>query len=196
MLDIDPRHGGDCSLTELIEAHGALPDTLEARTGGGGHHIIFSYPQGVEVRNSAGKIGEGIDVRGEGGYIIAPPSLHASGQRYAWLNDHAPAPVPDWLLKLLTEERRKIAATPAAQTRPQARREAAAGDLIVEGNRNDMLFKIACSVRGKGAEYEEVESQLLEVNARRCMPALPVVEVIKIAQSVMRYAPNAVAVGA
>jgi len=195
-LDIDPRHGGEDSLAELIAPHGELPDTLQARTGGGGRHIIFAYPQGLEIRNSAGKLGEGIDVRAEGGYIIAPPSLHASGQRYAWLNDTPPAPVPNFLLKLLTEEKRKATAAPAAQTHAQAKSGAATGDVIAEGSRNHMLFKIGSSLRGKGAEYEEVEGQLLEANARRCTPALPVDEVIKIARSVMRYAPNSVAVGA
>ena len=196
VLDIDPPHGGYASLCDLLGEHNALPETREARTGGGGIHYVFEYPQGVEVRNSAGKLGGGIDVRGEGGYIIAPPSLHASGQRYARLNDHTPAPVPDWLLKLLTEERHKVAAAPAAQTRPQVTHGAGPGGLIAEGSRNDMLFKIGCSVRGGGAEYAEVEAQLLEANARRCVPALPVEEVQKIARSAMRYAPNAVAVGA
>jgi len=194
-VDIDPRHGGDCSLTELIEAHGQLPETMEVRTGGGGHHIIFAYPQGAEIRNSAGKLGEGIDVRGEGGYNVAPPSLHASGRRYERLNDAAPAPLPEWLLKLLTEEKRKVASL-AAQTHAQAKSSATAGDVIAEGNRNHMLFKIGSSMRGKGASYEDIEAELLDINARRCTPALPVDEVIKIARSVMRYAPNCATVGA
>ena len=101
--DIDPPHGGDASLTALIEKYGDVPVTREARTGGGGHHIIFVYPKGLTIRNSAGKLGEGIDVRGEGGYIIVAPSMHASGRRYQWLNDDEPAPLPEWLLTLLTE---------------------------------------------------------------------------------------------
>lgn len=101
-LDIDPRHGGDVSLTTLIEQYGALPPTMEARTGGGGRHIIFSYPPGSNIRNSAGRLGEGIDVRGEGGYIIVAPSVHASGRPYEWLNNLEPAGPPEWLTKLLT----------------------------------------------------------------------------------------------
>jgi putative DNA primase/helicase len=84
---------------------------------------------------------------------------------------------------------------PCAQTRSQAKSGAATGDLIAEGSRNEMLFKIGCSLRGKGASYEETEAELLDINVRRCKPALPVEEVIKITRSVMRYAPNAVAVG-
>lgn len=102
VIDSDPRHGGDAALCELIEAHGPLPDTLEAETGGGGHHIVFQYPEGSNIRNSSGRLGEGLDVRGEGGYIVAAPTLHASGKRYRWRNDYAPAPAPAWLLERLT----------------------------------------------------------------------------------------------
>lgn len=195
VLDIDPPHGGYASLSDLLGEHSALPETMEVRTGGGGIHFVFTYPQGVEVRNSAGKLGEGIDVRGEGGYIVAPPSLHTSGRRYEQLNSAMPAPAPEWLLKLLTEEKRKVAAAPVAQARLQAKSGAASGDVIAEGSRNEMLFKIGSSMRGGGSDYDEIEAQLLEVNARRCTPALPVDEVLKIARSVMRYAPNRVTVG-
>jgi len=105
VLDSDPRHGGDASLSQLIEEHGDLPETLEAETGGGGHHIVFEYPELAELGNSRGRLPEGLDVRGEGGYIVVAPSLHASGRRYCWRNDLRPAPVPEWLLMLLTEER-------------------------------------------------------------------------------------------
>lgn len=107
-LDIDPRHGGDVSLTTLIEEHGdEWLETMQAKTGGGGHHIIFKYPQGSNIRNSTGRLGEGIDVRSEGGYIIVAPSLHASGRPYEWLNNTEPAELPEWLLKRLTDAKRE-----------------------------------------------------------------------------------------
>ena len=77
VIDIDPKHGGEQSLTELEREHGPLPKTVEAITGGGGHHLYFAHPGG-EVRNKVG-LAPGIDLRGDGGYIVAPPSLHASG---------------------------------------------------------------------------------------------------------------------
>lgn len=106
VLDIDPRHGGDESLAELIRQHGELPDTVEAQTGGGGRHLIFAHP-GDEVPNRA-NIRPGIDVRGDGGYIVGSPSVHISGRAYAWRSGHGPdelqpAPMPTWLRELLTD---------------------------------------------------------------------------------------------
>ena len=75
VLDIDPRHDGDETLATLEQEHGPLPPTWRFLTGGGGEHILFRHP-GAPVPNSAGKVGPGIDVRGDGGYIVAPPSQH------------------------------------------------------------------------------------------------------------------------
>lgn len=82
VLDIDPRNGGDLSLRQLEECHGKLPQTLRSRTGGGGWHIFFKHPGGY-IKSVSG-IAPGIDVKGDGGYIVAPPSLHASGEHYRW----------------------------------------------------------------------------------------------------------------
>ncbi|HEV7844302.1 MAG TPA: bifunctional DNA primase/polymerase, partial [Pyrinomonadaceae bacterium] len=193
VLDIDPRHGGDVSLTSLIEEHGdGWLETMQARTGGGGHHIIFAFPQGSNIRNSAGRLGEGIDVRGEGGYIIVAPSLHASGRRYEWLNDLKPTEPPEWLIKRLTTSQ----AISTQKTQPRAQSSASIGGLIPEGERNETLFKIGCALRGQGWNYAEIEAELMTVNARRCSSPLPVEEVQKIARSAASYAPNRVAVGA
>ena len=83
VLDVDPRHGGDDSLATLEASFGKLPETPTVLTGGGGLHIYFRHP-GIEIPNSAGRVGPGIDVRGDGGYVIAPPSIHASGNEYLW----------------------------------------------------------------------------------------------------------------
>lgn len=83
-----------------------LPDTPEAATGGGGRHILFAHPgEGVRIGNRQG-LAPGVDIRGDGGYIVAPPSLHRSGRRYEWDGmlhpDDVPlAPLPDWLLSRL-----------------------------------------------------------------------------------------------
>jgi hypothetical protein len=197
VIDIDPRHGGDASLTALIEQHGdEWLQTMQARTGGGGHHLIFSFPQGSNIRNSAGKLGVGIDVRGEGGYIVVAPSLHASGRRYEWLNDLKPARLPEWLLKRLTEEKQASQDSFTQKTQPRANGGASIGAVIPEGERNVSLFKIASSLRGKGAEYDEIESELLRINTERCSPPLPDDEVRKIAGSAAKLVANRVAVGA
>lgn len=195
VLDSDPRHGGDASLCELIEQYEELPETREAETGGGGHHVIFEYPELAQLGNARGRLPEGLDVRGEGGYIIAAPSLHASGRRYRWRNELEPAPVPDWLLKLLTEER-SSAALSGEKPHSEAKSGATVGNLITEGSRNDRLFRIACAMRGQGYGPEEIEAGLSEINTRRCSPPLSVGEVLKIVKSAANYSPNSIAVGA
>src|SRR5262245_47562561 len=79
-LDIDGEAGA-ATLAALERYHGPLPVTVEAVTPRG-RHLVFRLPPNVVVRNSAGKIGPGIDVRGTGGYIVAPPSVHPCGTRY------------------------------------------------------------------------------------------------------------------
>jgi hypothetical protein len=101
VLDIDPGADGTESLAALERVHGPLPGTARARTGGGGVHVYFRYPAGEEVRNSAGRLGPGLDVRGEGGYVVVPPSRTRSA--YEWL-DRAPPADPAWLLMCLREQ--------------------------------------------------------------------------------------------
>ena len=112
VLDVDPRHGGQESLQQLIEAHqGDFPHTITALTGGGGAHFYFAHP-GVPMKNRVG-LKPGLDIRADGGYVVAPPSLHVSGNRYVWDPTAHPdttplAPLPPWLLALL-----QAPATPA-----------------------------------------------------------------------------------
>lgn len=99
VLDVDPRHGGDDLLARLEAAHGSLPPTPEVQTGGGGSHRYFAHPGGAVP---TGPLTEGIDLKGDGGLVVAPPSRHASGARYRWApgrgpDDRALAPVPGWL---------------------------------------------------------------------------------------------------
>jgi hypothetical protein len=101
VLDVDPRDGGAEGLAELEVAGGPLPETAKARTGGGGTHVFFAYPVGEEVRSSAGRLGPGLDVRGEGGYVVVPPSRTLSA--YEWL-DRLPLADPAWLLGRLREQ--------------------------------------------------------------------------------------------
>ena len=100
VLDVDRAHDGEASLRRLERRYGPLPETPVVRSGGGGFHFYFRHP-GVEIRNRAG-LAPGIDLRGDGGLVVAPPSLHPSGRRYLWERAHGPedtelAPLPDWL---------------------------------------------------------------------------------------------------
>jgi Bifunctional DNA primase/polymerase, N-terminal len=101
VLDVDPRDGGPESLAALERKTGPLPRTARARTGGGGVHVFFRYPAEQEVRNSAGRPGPGLDVRGEGGYVVVPPSRTRSA--YEWI-DRSPPAEAAWLLERLSAE--------------------------------------------------------------------------------------------
>lgn len=99
ILDVDPRNGGNESLRELEERHGRLPETLQVLTGGGGRHFYFAAPEGACVKSR--KVTSGLDLKADGGYVIAPPSSHPSGGTYRWAHDakgKALAPCPPWLL--------------------------------------------------------------------------------------------------
>jgi hypothetical protein len=105
VLDIDPRRGGEASWDALRRQHGALPRTPMVKTGSGGMHALFAHPA-VPIRNRV-NLAPGIDVRGDGGYIVAAASLHASGERYAWAipPDATPlAEMPGWLLELVRHD--------------------------------------------------------------------------------------------
>lgn len=188
-IDIDPRHGGDASLCELVEQYEDLPGTLRAKTGGGGHHLLYAYP-GVTFKNSSSLLGEGIDVKIDGGYIVAAPSLHSSGQRYEWKGKSSVSPLPPWLLLLLTTEKTSTAGQHDSSSSHTAGTFNPDGPMIMEGGRNTRLFKIACALRGNGANEAEIFSELSAVNERRCVPPLSEDELKSIASSAARYAPG------
>lgn len=105
-IDVDPRNNGFESLKKLESIHGPVSSPATSRTGGGGAHILFAHPKTGLVRNRIGLL-PGIDVKADGGRIVAPPSNHASGNRYQWQTDYnLPIPrLPAWLHRLIQEEK-------------------------------------------------------------------------------------------
>lgn len=106
VLDVDAYKGGAVSLEELEGRHGRLPASVRARTGSGGAstHVVFPWPEGVVVKSRPIAGMRGLDVKGDGGYVIGAPSLHRSGGVYAWLDedDATLEPAPGWLLGLVS----------------------------------------------------------------------------------------------
>jgi len=176
VLDVDTAKGGAGTLAELERQHGKLPKTAEVLTGGGGRHIWFSHG-GSEVRNSAGRLGPGLDVRADGGYVVAPPSRHATGRRYLWTRplERGIAAVPAWLVEDATA-RRNGPAAPVA-------------DEIPQGERNGALASLAGSMRRRGRSEAEILAALRETNRLRCRPPLDERELEKIARSIASYPP-------
>lgn len=106
VVDLDGK-AGIATWKEHVRAN-PTPVTLTARTGGGGYHLLFRT--GRDLPNSARKrLGEGIDTRGQGGYIVAPPSVHPeTGRVYEWVRNVPPAPLPDWIALLLRPPPRSL----------------------------------------------------------------------------------------
>ncbi len=157
VLDEDPRHGGDVTLSELERNHGRL-HTHVALTGGGGHHFFFVYPRGYPGGSPRWKkqVGRGLDIKGDGGYVIAAPSMHESGRAYQWLDITIPiVPAPDWLLALAIKEERPshlqvVSSSYSSIDSPYAM-SAVASELAKvrnarEGQRNDTLNRAAFSL--------------------------------------------------
>ena len=170
-LDVDAQHGGAGTLAELEREHGKMPRP-HTLTGGGGNHYLFAHPGGV-VRNSAGTLGHGLDVRGDGGYIVAPPSVHENGRRYVELRPFAKRePMPGWLVEDATK--RNGSTPPVVGT-------------IRNGERNTTLTSLAGTMRRRGMSEEAI---LAALRATPCETPLPVAELATIARSVSRYSPS------
>jgi replicative DNA helicase len=183
VLDIDAVHGGEESFNAITTKYGQIPPTPISHTGGGGRHILFKT-NGMDIRNTASKIGQGIDSRGQGGYIAAPNSIHPSGKPYAWDTTYAPSKVaisnpPAWVLDLLTEKKE----TPQIQTMTDG--------AYIAGQRNSALTSQAGAMRRRGMAEEAIFVALNVENLNKCVPPLSEKEVQMIAKSVTRYDPQA-----
>ena len=158
VIDIDPRHGGGETLAALEEIHGVIPETLTARTGGGGWHLVFRHP-GFRVQNvqndETRKLGPGVDVRGDGGQIAAAPTVHASGRRYEWVDWKVePCDLPDWMADRLRPRPQPITSSRPVRAAGEHRRYVQAaldGELrriadtpVGVGRRNEALFLSSC----------------------------------------------------
>ena len=148
-VDTDPGKGidGFASLALLEREYGALPRTLRSVTPRGGSHYFFRWHVGI--KNSAGKLGMGLDVRGDGGYVVLPPSRRVDGRSYEWTESSAAAPCEalPWLVDLATRQEAKSRPTGNGDAHAYARtaleRECAAVAMVQPGARNDTLNRAA-----------------------------------------------------
>ncbi|MBL8696380.1 MAG: bifunctional DNA primase/polymerase [Planctomycetes bacterium] len=185
VLDVDPRNGGEAS----FDALGALGITIDrtwvSNTGGGGRHYFFRCPEG-STRSRTNFFGSGgLDWKGEGGYVILPPSIHSSGASYCWTEGRRPglcdpSPCPPVLLEIVEHDGSR-----KAEERSSVRFGFATGD------RNNQLFKTACYWISRGLSAEATRRFLLDLNRELCQPPLDEGEVLQISRSAARYRPMA-----
>ncbi len=175
-LDVDEDKGEDGYETLRLweQEHGDLPETVTAITGRGGIHLYYlcNTPIGCSVNAELG-----VDVRGEGGFVVAPPSVHPNGKRYEWEHhpdDFAVAEADDNVYAFIRHvqgERRRGAKFKLP-------------DSIASGARNDTLFKYASSLQAQGYDDVYISMALAKVNEERCMPPLPKGDIATIVASV------------
>lgn len=191
VIDVDIKHDqgkyGDDSLKDLERELGELPTTWTAITGSGGLHYYFRYPEGHDIRNSASQLAQDIDIRAQGGYVVAPPSVHPeTGHEYVWECGSDPTETPlaelpeKWLQRLekkvtgeaLGDSQKKLFEIP---------------ETVPEGSRNDTLFRYGASLRAKSVPAIKTWELLRQFNAEKCNPSLSETELQKIYDSVMKY---------
>jgi Bifunctional DNA primase/polymerase, N-terminal/Primase C terminal 1 (PriCT-1) len=154
-----------------------LPATVEAVTARG-KHLYFKYP-GTPIRNTTGKVAPGVDTRGDGGYVLAPPSIHPSGALYRWAPNGAriAAAAPDQLIARISE-RTNGKATPAAEWQ-----QLFASD-IPEGQRDCTLTKMAGKLLRHCVNAADVLGIMQAINIARCRPPLPPEDIERIVESI------------
>ena len=204
-LDEHPERGesGSAALSMLEKMYGPVPETVTSRTGNGGEHRFFScvdqrvhIGQDLDTRAHKGDdrvLPKGIDWRGNGGYVVAPPSVHPiTGKPYKWVPGHAPgempfAELPSWMLDIIV----------ADQCRPtsgggtmEAESTGGLPETVDEGGRNRFLFERAAGLRDRGFSFDEIYGAISVMNEQRCSPPLDNGEVQTICRSACRYDPD------
>ena len=174
-FDVDPDKGEDgiATLRAWEIAHGELPETVQAVTGRGGLHMFYRTREhiGCSINSDAG-----VDVRGNGGYVVAPPSIHPNGTPYAWEND------PDDY-EVAEADGNVLAFIRSIQPERTGRRFELPKE-IKGGSRNDTLMRYACSMQARGDDDVLILSALEAANKLKCKPPLPSAEVEAIVKSI------------
>jgi Bifunctional DNA primase/polymerase, N-terminal/Primase C terminal 1 (PriCT-1) len=182
-LDIDGEDG-EASLRKLESEHGELPSTVEVITGKG-RHCYFRIGEHGAVKNSVGQIAPGLDIRGDGGYVLAPPSVHPSGRDYSWSVDSADefADAPEWLHALIHGGN----TSNGAKGKPLEHWHRVLTNTVKNGERNSTLASVCGKLLHAGlSDLTLLYDVMLCINASRCEQPIPETEVETIVASVVR----------
>jgi len=179
VVDVDNHNGVDGSqyLIDWQREHGKFPETACATTGGGGEHLFFRAPAGVSVRSAAHVI-DGVDVRGDGGYIVAPPSRHPSGALYEWDLHPDDYPIAEANQSVLDLVRNNGA---------QDRKPFELPRRIKSGERDTTLFKYAASLQSRGMDDKAIFTSVSDANRARCDEPLDEKQLRKLVNSALGY---------
>lgn len=157
-IDIKPERGqfGEDSWLERQKEYGKVHQVVGVMTGSGGQHLYFRYPESATVRSGQDVLGPAVDIRADGGYVIAPPSKHISGQEYFWDADWELLDIPeapDWLVHLASSRPREDspADTPETPLAPEQVREIRSALTCVVSDSRDTWCEIGMALHSTGA---------------------------------------------
>lgn len=189
VVDVDGEEGEE-ALRDLERQWGELPETVEQITGSGGRHILFRYPQNVDIRPKV-RIMPGLDIRANDSYIVVAPSIHVSGRRYCWEIEHRPLEVPiaeppQWLIDVIKADAGDIKNEPT-EDMPSIGEWSKALDSLVEGQRNDTLYRYACHLLAHGLSCQETAKIIRALNKVYGQPPLPDDEVDRLLKSAFEW---------
>lgn len=183
VLDIDGDSGME-TISNLEQEYGMLPKTVEVVTGSGWRHLYFKYDERMQSIKSSVRILEGVDIRSNGSFVVAPPSKHCSGNSYRFKEGCVPggtelADLPEWLLNVLNQSKSSIRKTERKCDNSQG--------IIPEGKRNSTLASMAGKLRRAGLGAGEILAALQVANCERCKPPLQSSELECICKSICSY---------
>lgn len=158
VVDGDRRKQGHLTLRDLIRRNGAWPATYRVKTSDGMH---FYFRSDIHLASGADALGPGVDIKGQGGYVVAPPSVHPSGHVYQYdvESQSKPQPLPFWVVEARNGRQKRLDHSRVLNGVP-------------EGERDEMLFKYTCLMRRNHFPRDLAEATITAL-ADRCSPPFP-----------------------
>lgn len=203
VVDVDPRKGGNATMAELRILDFEFPDTLASVTAGGGAHLIFSLPADAPLSGGNDLLGQGVDVKSHGGFIVAPGST-IDGKTYRWVPGHSPAQrtpslAPGWMLERCQRPKRKSDLAGKAIVHEDEDAISAAEYWLakhapeaVEGERDNTAFAVAARLYDFGLRPDTCRDYLLQWNEGWCQPPLDADDIERIIASAARNRQTAI----
>jgi hypothetical protein len=182
VFDLDVSgEAGELVLVDFYKDREKFPQTYEVKTSKG-KQLYFIQPMGSLLKNTAGELGEHIDIRADKGYVVAPPSVHPSGVTYTLVRDQLPAVAPKWLLELSLYDK------PSGST--HKKKDRTIPDKVKKGGRDAFIQKWAGMQRAHGLGFQEINGVLQQINIIRCEPPLSETDVTAKAQKICEKEPG------
>lgn len=181
-LDIDKEKGkyGNETLREWESEHGQLPDTCRTITGRGGYHLLYRADREVSCSACKPDDPRAVDIRGDGGFFVAPPSVHPNGNLYEWEQDPQ---------EFVIDRANDLVYAFVEFMRPPKKEKStfSVPEMIPEGSRDNTIFRLACSLQSKGLSDEAILAAAMKENETRCVPPLTDKEVEQKVESALKY---------